>query len=98
VAYFEMASGPNSASTHDIIGPGSPRLLMPPALFVEFDTRTSRRSRGIIEVARVAARARHSGDSTAAGVVAIPSFVRVVFAHPGTALAEIARYERLRFS
>jgi len=45
---------------------------MAPAFFIEFDTRTGRRPRGIIQVARVTAHARHSGGATAAGVVAIP--------------------------
>jgi hypothetical protein len=63
---------------------------MAPAFFIEFDARTGRRPRGIIQVARVTAHARHSGGATAAGVVAIPRLFRVVFAHPTGVLADIA--------
>ena len=66
---------------------------MPPAFFIEFDTRTGRRPRGIIQVARVTAHARHSGGATAAGVVAIPRLARVVFAHPASVLAEAASHD-----
>jgi len=62
------------------------RALMAPAFFIELDTRTGRRPRGISQVARVTAHARHSGGATAAGAVAIPRLRRVVFAHP-TAIA-----------
>jgi hypothetical protein len=51
---------------------------MAPALLVELDTRTRRRPRRIIQVARVTAHARHSGSATTAGVVAIPRLPRVV--------------------
>jgi hypothetical protein len=59
---------------------------MAPALLVEFDTRTGRRPRGIIEVARVTANARHPGSATAASVVAIPRSLRMAFAHPALSL------------
>jgi hypothetical protein len=65
---------------------------MAPAFLIEFDTRTGRRPRGIIQVARVTAHARHSVDATAAGVVAIPRLPRVVFAHPASVLAKAARH------
>jgi hypothetical protein len=60
---------------------------MPPAFFVEGDTHTGRRPRGISQVARVTADARHSGGATAAGVVAIPRLPRVIFAHPAAVVA-----------
>jgi hypothetical protein len=66
---------------------------MAPAFFIEFDTRTGRRPRGIIQVARVTAHARHSSGATAAGVVAIPGLPRVVFAHPASALAKAASHD-----
>jgi hypothetical protein len=66
---------------------------VPPALFVELDTRTGRRPRGIIQVARVTAHARHAGSATAAGVVAIPRLPRVVFAHPAGVLAKAASHD-----
>jgi hypothetical protein len=65
---------------------------MAPAFFVEFDTRTGRRPRGIIQVARVTAHARHSGGATTAGVVAIPRLLRVVFTHPTSVLAKAASH------
>jgi len=66
---------------------------MPPALLVELDTRTGRRPRRIIQVARVTAHARHSGGATAAGVVAIPRLPRVVFTHPASVLAKAASHD-----
>jgi hypothetical protein len=65
---------------------------MAPAFFIEFDTRTGRRLRGIIQVARVTAHARHAGGLTAAGVVAIPRSLRVAFANPAGLLAKIASH------
>jgi hypothetical protein len=69
---------------------------MAPALLVEFDMHAGRRSRGIIQVARIAANARHPGGATAAGVVAIPRLVRVVFAHPASVLAKPASHDAFR--
>jgi hypothetical protein len=66
--------------------------LMAPAFFIEFDTRAGRRPRGIIQVARVAASARHPGGTAAAGVVAIPRLPWVVFAHPASVLAKAASH------
>jgi hypothetical protein len=65
---------------------------MAPAFFIEFDTLTGRRPRGIIQVARVTAHARHPGGTAAAGVVAIPRRPRVVFAHPASVLAKAASH------
>jgi hypothetical protein len=65
---------------------------MAPAFFIEYDTRTGRRPRGIIQVARVTAHARHSGGATAAGLVAIPRSLRVAFANPAGVLAKAARH------
>ena len=63
---------------------------MPPALFVELDTRARWRPRGIIQVTRVTAHARHSGGATAAGVVAVPRSLRMALADPAAILAKIA--------
>jgi hypothetical protein len=65
---------------------------MAPAFFIEFDTRTGRRPRGTIQVARVTAHARHAGGPTAAGLVAIPRLPRMVFAHPASVPAKAARH------
>jgi hypothetical protein len=65
---------------------------MAPAFFIEFDTRTGRRPRGIIQVARVTAHARHASGPTAAGLVAIPRLPRMVFAHPASVPAKAARH------
>jgi hypothetical protein len=69
---------------------------MAPAFFIEFDPRAGRRPRGIGQVARVAALARHSGGATAAGVVAIPRLPRMVLADPAAVLALRALHDHTK--
>src|SRR5258706_7957982 len=71
-----------------------PRLLMAPALLVEFDFRALRHSRCHIIVNRVATRTRGSGAATSAGVLAFPWAVRVVLANPAAVLAHRANHAK----
>jgi hypothetical protein len=56
--------------------------LMPPTLLVELNTRSCRRSRRMIKIARITPRAWHPRAAAAASMLAIPRFARMVLAYP----------------
>jgi hypothetical protein len=66
------------------------RPLMPPPLLVELDMRARRRSRRVVQVARIAFRAGHPGGAAGAGEIAVPGRVGMFLAHPAAAFASRA--------
>jgi hypothetical protein len=74
-------SGIGSSNSRD-----QPRLLMAPALLVEFGLKALRHPR--IVVARVAAWTRSAGGAAGAGVLTLPWFIGVAFRNPAAVLAE----------
>jgi hypothetical protein len=55
---------------------------MTPALLIELDVRAGGRARRMVEIARIALRAGHSGISAGAGTLAIPRRVGMAFTYP----------------
>jgi hypothetical protein len=63
---------------------------MPPTILVELNMRAGRRSRRVVQIARIAWRAGHPGGAADAGVLALPRRIGMVLADPAEADANWA--------